>query len=78
MPADLELIAAPMGGGWAVPHTDTGRTIGAAVMGEPAVAIAPLGDVPGWILEPADAVERVDAMLGDGATVQTVSGRVLP
>jgi hypothetical protein len=74
---DITLHRAPMGGLWALPHTLTGHDAGEAVMYEPAAPIPPLQGAPGWILEPAQAVDIVNAMIAQGAAVATVGGRIL-
>jgi hypothetical protein len=48
----VRAISSTFGGGWALPLNEDGEQALEEFFGEPAYPLAPLGNVPGYIVEP--------------------------
>jgi len=56
----VRAIKSTFGGGWVVPLNDDGRRVLIEYYQEPPVAIAPLGNLLGYIVEPQDATDLAE------------------
>lgn len=56
----VKAIKSSFGGGWVVPLNDDGRRVLLDYYGEQPVAITPLGNLLGYIVEPQDAGDLAD------------------
>lgn len=74
-PYDIELVASPMGGDWAVPTSERGAELCHALLPD-AFANGPICG-GAYILEPQEAADVVDMLRVYGARVRTASGEVL-
>lgn len=58
----VQAIPSPMGGGWVLPLTAEGESFLREWFDDEPVALAPLGDVPGFIVEPSQSADLAEAL----------------
>ena len=61
----VRAVKSTFGGGWVVPLNDDGRRVLLEYFQEQPTAIAPLGNVLGYIVEPQDAADLADYLYAE-------------
>lgn len=67
--AAAQFVRAPMGGGWICPLNPEGLRVCVEVFDDDPVNLPPLGDRAGYIVEPADVADTVEALRNAGCGV---------
>lgn len=60
--AVAEFIPSTFGGGWIIPLSDEAAEICQGIFGEEEAPLAPIGGTSGWIVEPQDLADTVEAL----------------
>lgn len=64
-----EFYPSTFGGGWIAPTNEAAEEICETVFGEPAEPLAPIGGTHGYIVEPQDLADTVEALRDAGCEV---------
>lgn len=64
-----EFIPSTFGGGWIIPLSDEAAEICRHIFGEDEAPLPPIGGTSGWIVEPQDLADAVEALRDAGCEV---------